>query len=110
MMEDPTTNSFQAWMAQLTGHEEALLTCSGTMGNQVALRTALTTAPYSILADYRAHVFNMEGGGAATVCSAHIQAVTPSNGHHLTLDDVKQYAVVDADICKFGNKLGMLSY
>ncbi|XXH01232.1 hypothetical protein Hte_007586 [Hypoxylon texense] len=89
-MEDPTTNSFQAWMAKLTGHEDALLVVSGTMGNQVALRTALTSPPYSILCDRRSHIITMEAGGAATLCGALINGVCPSNGHHLTLDDVKK--------------------
>ena len=100
MMEDPTTNSFQNWIAGLTGHEDALLTCTGTMSNQVALRTALITAPYAILTDHRSHILTMEGGGPAVVCSALIQAVIPSNGHHMTLGDVKKHAIIDADICK----------
>ena len=45
MMEDPTTNSFQAYMAELTGKEDALLVSSGTMGNQIALRSALMVPP-----------------------------------------------------------------
>ncbi|EHA23498.1 hypothetical protein CBS63078_1593 [Aspergillus niger] len=98
MMEDPTTNYFQEWMAQLTGHERALLTYSGTMSNQVALRTALTTPPYSILADHRSHILNMEAGGAATVCGALIHGVIPANGHHLTLEDIKKHFVFKKDI------------
>ncbi|KAK8054814.1 hypothetical protein PG993_000041 [Apiospora rasikravindrae] len=98
MMEDPTTNSFQEWMAHLTGHEKALLTYSGTMSNQVALRTALVTPPYSILADHRGHILNMEAGGAATVCGALIHGVVPANGHHLTLEDIKKHFVFKKDI------------
>ncbi|KAF7539807.1 hypothetical protein G7054_g1892 [Neopestalotiopsis clavispora] len=98
MMEDPTTNSFQEWMAHLTGHERALLTYSGTMSNQVALRTALTTPPYSILADHRGHIINMEAGGAATVCGALIRGVIPSNGHHLTLEDIEKHFIFAKDI------------
>ena len=100
MMEDPTTNNFQELMANLTGHEKVLLTYSGTMSNQVALCTALTTQPYSILADHRSHIINMEAGGAATVCGALISGITPSNGHHLTLEDVKKHFTVKADICE----------
>lgn len=96
--EDPTTNSFQEFIADLTGHDEALFVCSGTMGNQVALRTALTDPPYSILTDYRNHILTMEGGGAATLCGALIQGVIPSNGHHLTLNDIQNHASIKYDI------------
>ncbi|KAI4861144.1 l-allo-threonine aldolase [Hypoxylon rubiginosum] len=90
-MGDPTTNSFQTWMAELTGHEETLLVISGTMGNQVALRTALAPPPYSILCDRRSRIARMEAGGAASLCGARINGIWPSNGHHLTLDDVKKH-------------------
>ncbi|KAI0835504.1 l-allo-threonine aldolase [Hypoxylon sp. FL0890] len=78
MMEDPTTNSFQGFMAKLTGHENSLLVLSGTMGNQVALRTALSFPPYGILCDSR--------------------RVKPSNNHHLTLEDVKRHVTLRDDV------------
>ena len=89
--EDPTMNSFQEYVAGLLGHEDSLFVMSGTMGNQVALRTALGAPPYSILADHRGHIINLEAGGASTVCGALIKMVVPSNGHHFTLD-VKRIA------------------
>ncbi|PHH58888.1 hypothetical protein CDD81_4179 [Ophiocordyceps australis] len=90
MEEDPTTNSFQSYVAELLGHEASLLVASGTMGNQVALRTVLSAPPYSILADHRGHIITLEGGGASTVCGAMIKMVVPCNGHHLTLADVQR--------------------
>ncbi|KAI0883874.1 l-allo-threonine aldolase [Annulohypoxylon maeteangense] len=98
MMEDPTTNSFQVFMAGITGHEDSLLVLSGTMGNQVALRSALCSPPYSILCDIRSHIIRMEAGGAATLCGAFMEGIAPSNGHHLTLDDVKKHATVREDV------------
>ncbi|KAI1442709.1 l-allo-threonine aldolase [Annulohypoxylon stygium] len=98
MMEDPTTNSFQAFMAEITGHEDSLLVVSGTMGNQVALRTALCAPPYSVLCDIRSHLIRMEAGGAATLCGAHVQGIAPSNNHHLTLEDVKNHATLREDV------------
>lgn len=86
--EDATTNSFQEYVASFVGHEAALLVLSGTMGNQVSLRTALGAPPYSILADHRGHIIHLEAGGASTLCGALIKMVVPSNGHHLVLDDV----------------------
>ena len=94
MEEDSTTNRFQEYVAELVGHDASLLVMSGTMGNQVALRTALTAPPHSILADHRGHIVTFESGGAAAMCGALIRTVVPSNGHHLTLDDVKRHATL----------------
>ena len=94
MEEDVTTNALQDFMAGLMGHDEGLLVLSGTMGNQVALRSALVGPPHSVLADHRAHVVAYEGGGASTVCGAMLKEVVPSNGHHLTLDDVKRHSTL----------------
>ncbi|KAM5437584.1 putative low-specificity L-threonine aldolase [Microsporum canis] len=98
MMEDPTTNEFQEFMANLTGKEEALFMLSGTMGNQVALRAALKAPPYSILADERSHAIRMEVGGAATLCGALIIGIRPSNGHHLVLDDIRRHATLTSGL------------
>ncbi|OAA65589.1 threonine aldolase [Niveomyces insectorum RCEF 264] len=94
MMEDPTTNAFQDFMADLTGKEAALLVSSGTMGNQIALRSALTSPPYAVLCDARGHILHMEAGGAATLWGALVEGVQPSNQHHLTVADVRKAAVL----------------
>ncbi|KAI6717259.1 threonine aldolase [Diplocarpon mali] len=98
MEEDTTTNTFQDFIADLVGHEASLLVVSGTMGNQVALRAALGAPPHSILADHRGHIIILEGGGAASLCGAMIKSVVPSNGHHLTLEDVKKHATITESI------------
>lgn len=54
--EDPTTNELEAFVADLTGHEAALLVMSGTMGNQLCMRTHLTQPPHSLVADSRSHI------------------------------------------------------
>jgi len=54
--EDTTTNSFEKEIATLLGHESGLFVSSGTMGNQLALRSLLIRPPHSVLSDYRAHV------------------------------------------------------
>jgi len=94
MMEDPTTNAFQDFMAELTGKEAGLLVSSGTMGNQVSLRSALQVPPYAILCDVRGHILHMEAGGAATLWGALVEGVRPSNGHHLTVTDVQNAAIL----------------
>ena len=63
MREDPTTSELEAHCAALTGKEAGLLMLSGTMGNQVALRTLLTQPPHGVLCDYRSHINKYEAGG-----------------------------------------------
>ncbi len=96
--EDPTTNTFQSFMATLTGHEDALFVLSGTMGNQVALRAALTTPPYSVLADGLSHIARMELAAPATLCGAQLREVYAASRHHLTLEDVAARATVSESI------------
>ncbi|KAK8175469.1 pyridoxal phosphate-dependent transferase [Phyllosticta citrichinensis] len=96
--EDPTTNSLQQWIADMTGKEEGLLVMSGTMGNQVAIRAHLAGPPHAVLCDHRGHILTAEAGGVASLCGAMVQGVVPANGHHLTLEDVKAYACLSDDI------------
>jgi threonine aldolase len=97
-LEDPTTNDLEAHVARLTGHEAALLVMSGTMGNQLALRTHLTSPPYSVLCDKRGHIINYEAGGVSLLSGAMTIPVSPSNGHHLTLSDIQSHAIVSTDV------------
>lgn len=54
--EDPTTISLEEHVAQLTGHEAGLFVTSGTMGNQLSIRSHLAQPPHSILADRGSHI------------------------------------------------------
>lgn len=97
--EDPYTLELELKMAELTGKEAALFCVSGTMSNQIGLRAALQQPPYSILCDYRAHIFLHEAGGTATLSQAMVHPVTPENGDYLTLDDiVENFTPDDGDI------------
>ncbi len=62
--EDPTINALEAEVAALFGHEAALFVPSGTMGNQIALRT-LVPPGSELLCDADAHVVTYEHGAAA---------------------------------------------
>jgi threonine aldolase len=61
--EDTTTTDLEAYVADLTGKEAGLFVLSGTMGNQLALRSLLTQPPHSVLLDHRCHVVKYEAGG-----------------------------------------------
>src|SRR6187549_1689633 len=61
--EDPTINRLQERVAAMLGHEAALWFPTGTMANQVAIRT-LTRPGDEVLAPREAHVLWHETGGA----------------------------------------------
>lgn len=97
--EDDTTNSFQAEIAALTGKESAIFVSSGTLSNQLALRTHLLQPPYTVLCDTRSHIFRYEASGIAFHCGAATEIVAPSNGHHLRWEqDILPNLSLDDDI------------
>lgn len=59
--EDPTTIALEERVARLCGKEAGAFGQSGTMTNQLAIRTHLHQPPHSVIVDYRAHVHKMEG-------------------------------------------------
>lgn len=61
--EDQTTKNLEAHVAALAGKEAGLFVVSGTMGNQLALRSLLTQPPHAVLCDHRAHIIHYEAGG-----------------------------------------------
>lgn len=63
MAEDPTTIDLESHCAALTGKEAGLFVLSGTMGNQLGLRSLLTQPPYGVLCDSRSHIVQYEAGG-----------------------------------------------
>ena len=76
--EDPSVNRLQAQVAELLGTEAALFLASGTMANQVALRT-LTRPGDDVLVPWGAHIVLHETGAAAA--NAGVQfTVIGSNG------------------------------
>ncbi|KAI0042672.1 threonine aldolase [Auriscalpium vulgare] len=96
--QEPSTIALEAHMAKLTGKEAALFMPSGTMSNQIALRSHLKQPPYSVLCDYRAHINKYEAGGTAFHSGAHTIPVIPSNAHHLTLEDIQNFVVTGSDL------------
>ncbi|KAL1841580.1 hypothetical protein VTJ49DRAFT_6890 [Mycothermus thermophilus] len=96
--EDSTTLELERRCAALTGKEAGLFVLSGTMGNQVALRSLLTQPPHSVLCDHRSHIVNYEAGGVAAMTGALVTTVVPSNGMYLTLDDIRDKVVLDDDV------------
>ncbi|VVT53821.1 uncharacterized protein SAPINGB_P003767 [Magnusiomyces paraingens] len=96
--EDEDTNSLQKRIQELTGKAGALFFPSGTMSNQVGVRSNLHQPPYSIVADDRAHVYRNEAAGLAILSQAIVYPAFPSNGLYLTLEDIKKRVIDFKDI------------
>ena len=63
--DDPTVNELQRKLADLFGMQDALFFPSGSMANQTAIK--LHTRPAEqVICDKWGHVYNFEGGGAAS--------------------------------------------
>ena len=72
--EDPSTNRLQARMAELLGKQAALWLPTGTMANQVALRT-LTRPGDEVVASRESHAAWHEVGGAAANAGVQIHEI-----------------------------------
>lgn len=97
--EDPSTIELEKYVSELTGKEAALFCVSGTLSNQIGIRANLLQPPYSILCDYRAHIFLSEAGGLATLSQAMVHPIIPLNGNYITLEDIiENYTPDDGDI------------
>ncbi|KAK3329057.1 pyridoxal phosphate-dependent transferase [Apodospora peruviana] len=96
--EDPTTIDLESHCAALAGKEAGLFVLSGTMGNQLALRSLLTQPPHGVVCDYRSHIVKYEAGGVSALTGAMVKPVVPKNGIHLTLEDVKDNVYLDDDV------------
>jgi threonine aldolase len=80
--EDPTVNLLERHAAAIFGREAALFLPTGTMGNQVAIRT-LTQPGQEVIAESRAHILDYEMATTAVFSGCLIRAV-PAEGGILT--------------------------
>ena len=77
--EDPTVNRLQERIAGMLAKEAALFVPSGTMGNQVCIKTH-THPGDEVITEAGAHVFFYETAGAAFLSSVQIFPVQGKNG------------------------------
>ena len=84
--EDPSTNRLQARMAEMLGKEAALWLPTGTMANQVALRT-LTRPGDEVVASRESHAAWHEVGGAAANAGVQIHEI--GQGGLFTADELR---------------------
>jgi len=72
--EDPTVNELEARAADLAGFEDALYVPTGTMGNQVAVRTH-TERGQEVLSERDSHVVKYELGGMAQLSGLQLRTL-----------------------------------
>jgi threonine aldolase len=86
--DDPTVKLLEQKVASLLGKEAGLYVPSGTMANQVALRTH-TSPGDEVVADRGSHCVNNETGAAAALAGLQFRPVDGRRGHP-TLEQVKK--------------------
>jgi threonine aldolase len=77
--DDPTVNRLQERAAELTGMEAALFVASGTMANQIALRTFVRHG-HEVVAEETSHVAVVEKISAATLSGVTSRPVRGERG------------------------------
>jgi threonine aldolase len=84
--EDPTINRLQERVAALLRHEAGLWLPTGTMADQVAIRT-LTRPGDEALAAREAHILWHEAGGTAGTSGVQVTEIGPGGGRY-SVDDL----------------------
>jgi threonine aldolase len=95
--DDPTVIELESMIAAMFGKEGALFCPSGTMTNQIAIKTHTVPAD-EVICDVTSHIYNYEGGGIAfnSGCSVRLiygdrgrmkpaqvlENIQPDNVHH----------------------------
>ncbi|WP_080056787.1 threonine aldolase family protein [Spirosoma aerolatum] len=93
--DDPTVNTLETKAASLFGMEAALFCASGTMTNQLAIRTH-TRPGDDVICDYLSHVYQYEGGGIAVNALASASLAHGIRGK-LTPDLIREHIYNRAD-------------
>lgn len=77
--DDPTVKKLEMIVADLLGKENALFVASGTMANQVCLRT-LTQPGDEVILEEESHIFNYEVGSASALSGLQLYPLKGSRG------------------------------
>jgi len=93
--DDPTVNALEAKVAALFGMEAALFCASGTMTNQLAIRTHCRPGD-DVICDYLSHVYQYEGGGISVNALASVSLPQGERGK-LTPALIRDHIYAPAD-------------
>ncbi|MEO0533070.1 MAG: low-specificity L-threonine aldolase [Cyanobacteria bacterium P01_A01_bin.123] len=92
--DDPTVNALEAYVAELLGKEAAVFMPSGTMTNQVALRTH-TEPGDEVVLESQAHIYYYEGGAPAALSGVMCRLVQGNHGIFTAADLMKVLRPMD---------------
>ena len=94
--EDPSVNELEAKVASIFGFESAVFCPSGTMTNQVAIKTH-TIPGDEVICDNTSHIYNYEGGGIAFNSGAQVRAIQGQLGKitALQIEDAIQAPIIN---------------
>ncbi|MEJ2364706.1 MAG: low-specificity L-threonine aldolase [Deltaproteobacteria bacterium] len=93
--EDPTINRLQDRIASLLGKEAGLFVPSGTMANQVAIKSHIQPGD-EIIIDQNAHIFYYECGAAAVISGGQFRCL--GGEHGILSAEIIRHAVRPPDI------------
>ena len=88
--EDPTVNALQEKVAKILGKEAAIFVPSGTMANQLAIKSH-TQPGDEVIIETSSHAYNFEGGSAAALSGVQFHCV---NGNRGILDPAQIEAAI----------------
>lgn len=94
--DDPTVKQLEKYVAELTQKPAALFCTTGTLTNQLGLTVHLSPL-CEVICDHRAHINTYEVGGIAYHSRAWTKAIIPSDGKHLSADDVEKHLQLSHD-------------
>ena len=77
---DPTTRALEERVAELLGHEAAVLLPSGTMCNEISFRLHVRPGGDEMIVDRSTHPVNAEAGGPAQLAGAMIRTLDGEDG------------------------------
>lgn len=101
--EDETVNLLEVKASKLFGMESALFCTSGTMTNQLAIRTHCTPGS-EVICDAQSHVYIYEGGGIAVNAFSSVKPIQGEKGK-ITANQVKNSINNPQDIHQAVTKL-----
>ena len=78
-MEDPSINTLEKFISEMFGMEAGLFCPSGTMTNQVAIKTH-TQAGDEVICEELSHVYQYEGGGIAFNAGCSVKLLQGNRG------------------------------
>jgi threonine aldolase len=93
--EDPTVEELERRAAELVGMEAALFVPTGTMGNQVAVRTHTDRGQEAVV-DEQAHVYKWELGGLAQLSGLQVRTVDAGDRAVPTPEQVRDASVAES--------------